>query len=107
MASSVGERYENTKRVALNATLTVLSQEFSPKRIIVHNLTNDCRAEWNDGLPDGYAILTVAAGDRTLVTTAGFTPVAGTSTTPPGFSLGALANINDTTTESLLFEMWG
>ena len=78
-----------------------------PRRVVVHNLTNNCRAEWNEGLNAGEAILTIAAGDRTLETTGGFSLLDGDSSQPGGVRLGALANINDTTTESLLFEFWG
>ena len=106
MASTVGTGYVTRKATALNADLD-LRVGFKPRKIVVHNLTNSYKAEWNEALPEGYAIVTATAGDRSVVTSAGFSLLDGDSSNPPGFRLGALANINDTTTEELLFEVYG
>ena len=95
MGSSVGASYRVTKRVANNGNLDVRVFGFKPERIVVQNLTNDVRAEWNRALAVDEAILTIAAGTRTLETTNGFSLLDGTSVLPPGFRLKALANVND------------
>ena len=59
------------------------------------------------GMADGEALVTSDTGARSLVTSNGFTLLAGSSTENPGVRLGALANINDTTTEDLLVEAYG
>lgn len=105
MSSSTGTTYAATTRLATNANLDI--REFgTPKKIIVNNLTNSYRAEWNNMMADAAAIVTAQNGDRSVVAAAGFTPLAGSSTQPPGIRLGALANINDTAGESLLFEFY-
>lgn len=107
MASTVGIGYQTTKRVATNALMEVRVLGFKPKKVTVTNLSNSVQAEWNESLGDGYALKRIADGTLSVVTSAGITPLAGTSTLPPGFSLGALADVNDTTTENLLIEAWG
>lgn len=106
MASSVGTGYASRKAVANNSNLDLLVG-FKPRRIVVHNLTNGYRAEWNEQLASGYAIVTATTGDRSVASSSGFSLLDGDSTNPPGFRLGALANLNDTTTEDLLFEVFG
>jgi hypothetical protein len=80
---------------------------FKPRKVVVHNLDNNYRAEWNEKMAAGEALVTSDAGARSVVTANGFTLLDGDSTNPPGVQLGALANINDTTTENLLFEALG
>lgn len=105
MASTVGPVFDTAKRKALNADLDIRSMAGGkPSKITVHNLSNNYKAEWNEALNAGEAIVTSDVGARSLVTSNGFSLLDGDSSNPPGFRLGALANINDTTTEDLLFE---
>jgi hypothetical protein len=105
MASSM-IKYDNTTRVATNANLDVRTMG-APRRVLINNITNACRFEWNDTMADGYGIKTVAAGTRSVVSSGGITPLAGSGDDPPGFRIGgALADINDTTTEVLHIEVW-
>jgi len=104
MSSTVGARYKSGGCVATGAAMEIRTVGFKPLKVVVSNISNNCKAEWFEQLADAYAIKTVAAGDRTLVTSAGITPLDGTN---PGFSVGALADINDTTTELLRWEAWG
>ena len=100
MSSSVGLRYNRDVATANNGTLTV-PVGFRPARVVVRNFTNQVMIEWVDTLADAYAFKTVAAGTRSNVTSAGITP------TSTGFTIGNLADINDTTTEQLHWEAWG
>ena len=106
MASSVGMGYKTVKVTATGAALGV-RVGIKPRKVVCHNLTNGYKAEWNEALADDSALVTSDAGARSVVSSAGFSLLAGSSSTVPGFSLGALANVNDTTTEDLLFEVYG
>ena len=107
MGSTVGVRVYTTTRIALGANLDIRSIGFAPKVVKVVNLTNAVKAEWNDSLADGYAVKEAANGDRSVVTSLGFTPLVVDSNGNPGIRLGALVDVNDTTTEELLFECYG
>jgi hypothetical protein len=108
MASTVGDRYVTGKVTATNADLPIRKIGYKPKKVIVSNLSNNVKIEWNDSLGDGYAIKTVEAGTRSLLTSGAITPLDPDSAGNPGFQIGAgLADINDTTTESLLYETLG
>ena len=108
MASSGSFGYDTTKIVATTANLDIRSLSVGqPRKIVVHNLGNDYRAEWNEAMASESAAVITNAGTLTVATSAGFSLLAGDSTNPPGFRLGALTNINDTTTETLLIEAWG
>lgn len=107
MSSTVGVLLSTGKCKANNGTLTIRKTGFVPRRVVIENLTNQCKVEWDETLPDGYGIVTLAAGTRSLVTSAGIKPLAANSDGNPGFEIGALANINDTTTEDLAFQCWG
>lgn len=100
MSSSVGVRRFATVVTATNAALTV-ECGFRPVSVRVQNNSNQVMAEWSDNLADAYAYKTIADGTRSAVTSAGITP------TSTGFTLGALADVNDTTTELLHVEAWG
>lgn len=106
MGSTVGNRYVSRRVVATNAVLPVLVG-FEPERIRVTNRTNQIVAEWQDLMAALEANVRDAAGTLTMPTTNGFSLVVGTSSAPPGFSVGVLPGINDTTTEILDFEAWG
>jgi hypothetical protein len=98
MSSTVGSRIVTGTIIATNAVLTIETLEFTPKRVVIENHSNNCKAEWNNQMADASVVKTIEAGTRSLVAAAGITPVSGTT---KGFSIGALADINDTTTESL------
>lgn len=104
MASTVGERYANGKIRATNADLTLSTPGFTPKRVVVRNTTTLAMIEWNDVMTDAYAWKTVSAGTRTLETAKGITPTTGVN---PGFTIGDMADMNDTTTEDMEWEAWG
>lgn len=107
MGSTVGVRYKASKVVATNAVLAIRSVGFKPRKVVITNETTLARAEWNEAMADAYAVVTALAGDLSIVTSAGITPLDGSGDDPPGFSIGALATINDTTTEVLCWEAWG
>lgn len=56
---------------------------YRPRVVRFINLTDRSTLEWFEGMADDSALLTVAAGTRTLITTAGVTP------TQNGFSIKA------------------
>lgn len=106
MASTVGTTYYVTKGKATNAVQTFRNMPTEkPRRIRVINLSNEYVAEWNEALAEDEALV-FNAGDPALVTTNGFKHVAGDSSNPPGWQMGVLPNINDTTTENLIIETW-
>jgi hypothetical protein len=104
MASSM-VKYDSTKRVATSADLDIRSMG-TPRRVVINNLTNACRLEWDDTMADGYGVKFVAAGTRSVEAADGITPLAASGDSPPGFRIGALADINDTTTEELHIVVW-
>jgi hypothetical protein len=109
MASTVGPRYVTGTVRATNADLAIRKIGFTPKKVRVFNKTSLALMEWNAEM-DAAGLeweKTVAAGTRTLQVTNGVTLLAGTSALPPGFQIGAAADINDTTTEDLIYEAWG
>lgn len=62
---------------------TTLNFGFKPRLVQFINLTDRITDEWYEGMAAGYALHTVAAGTRTLVTTGGITVNAdGTVTIP-------------------------
>jgi hypothetical protein len=81
----------------------VRSVGFVPDKVELFNLTNDCHFEWNGMLDDGAGFKTVKSGARTLEATTGITPLQESGASGPGFSIGAEADINDTTTEVLVW----
>lgn len=109
MGSTVGPRYVTGVAQALNADLDIRKIGFVPKKLRIFNKTSLAVLDWNDQLAaDGTEFVkTIAAGTRTLETTNGITTLAGDSTNPPGFRLGAAADLNDTLTEFLVYEAWG
>jgi len=78
---------------ATNAELTVEGDVvgFRPSKVEITNETNDCKFEWHEGMGDDTGVLTLAAGTRTYLESDGLTPTA------TGFTIAAIANINDTT----------
>jgi len=106
MASTVGMRYVTGTVIALNANLDIRKVGGKPRKIRVVNQTNQVQAEWNEELPEGYAYKILADGTLSVETSNGFSLLDGSSTEPPGFRLGALADVNDTTTEILKYEAW-
>lgn len=95
-----------TKTVTANNSTLTIPLGFQPKKVVITNATSLARIEWDKSLLNGYAWKQVAAGTRTLLTSGGPTPTAWSGTTPPGFSIGAVTDINDTTTEVLHIEAW-
>jgi len=106
MASSVGSRYWVETRKATNAAMTIRSVGFKPRKVKVFNLTNAASLEWNSGMAAAAGFKTVTAGTQTYETSDGITAVVADSNGNPGFTLGAMADVNDTTTEDLVLEAW-
>jgi len=103
MASSA-RKYASGQIVALNAELKIQTVGFVPDRFRIVNLTNSAKVEWGSGLPVGTNLKYAAAGDLTVITSAA-EPYDAKN---PGIKIpGALADINDTTTEVLFWEAWG
>lgn len=107
MASSVGMGYRTLKVKSLSSGDLEMRVGFKPRKVVVHNLTNNYRAEWNESMAEGHALVTSDAGARSNATSNGFSLLAGSSTQPPGVKLGSLANLNDTADEDLLVEVYG
>ena len=107
MGSTVGARYASGTVIATNADLEIRVVDFQPKRVVVKNRTSLAELAWNETMADAAGWKQVAAGTRTLVSSDGITPLDASSTEPPGFQIGALTDINDTTTETLEWEAWG
>ena len=107
MASSVGAQYASGSTKANNSTLSIRTVGFVPRRVVIWNETNQCHCLWFEQLAAAAAYVVVAAGDLSVVSSAGVTALTADSSGNVGFSVGALANINDTTTEVLRWEAWG
>lgn len=109
MASTVGPRYVTGTIRATAAPLAVRKVGFVPKKVRVFNKTSLAMMIWNQEMKaDGSEWKKqTAAGATTLESSDGITALAGTSTEPPGFQIGAAADINDTATEDLIYEAWG
>ena len=95
--------------VAANTTAEIVELGFVPSKIRITNRTSLATLEWNENLPAGYWYKTVAAGTRTLVTSAGPTVLDGSDKTNNletsfGFNLPTQADINDTLGEILDIE---
>lgn len=104
MSSTTGPRYETGGIIATNALLEIQTVGFYPRKIKIHNITNNYMVEYFDALPVGTNIQHTDAGVRSVITSA-VEPESGAN---PGIKIPAgLANINDTTTEELRWEAWG
>ena len=64
---------------------------FRPRYVIVDNVTDRIKWEWYEGMAAGTNIQTVAAGTRTLITTAGVT-VTITEGAQPALNFAVLQN---------------
>lgn len=74
---------------------------FEPTSILVENHSNNCKLEWRATMDPGTAVKTIADGTRSIVSSAGITVTAASGNTLAGFTVGAVTDINDTTTEDL------
>ena len=66
--------YDATAIVAADSTRVQVG--FKPRYVRWENATDRVMIEWFEGMADDSALLTVAAGTRTLVTSSGVTPSA-------------------------------
>lgn len=96
MSSGVQREIRSTVR-ATGAALPVRTVGFRPGRVRLWNETTGYQLEWLEGMADDSAVQTTDAGARTIVTSDGITPLS------DGFQVGALADVNDTTTEQLRY----
>jgi hypothetical protein len=58
---------------AATATAITLTYGFTPKRVLLHNITDRISDEWFEGMAAAESLHTVAIGTRTLETTNGIT----------------------------------
>jgi len=58
---------------AASATALTFSYGFTPKRVLIHNLTDRISDEWFEGMAAASSLHSVAAGTRTLEGTNGVT----------------------------------
>lgn len=107
MASTVGASYKAGQIQATNAELFVRSLGFTPVRIRVVNLDNQIRVEWNEGLAAGKNLKIIADGTLSVLASGGVEAAAADANGNAGVKIPQLADINDTTTEWLLWEAWG
>lgn len=103
---SANMAYMSNQITATNADLYVRNVGFLPRKIRIVNLTNQISIEWTEGLPSANFLKIAAAGDLSVVTSGGVI-TSEDSSGNQGFKLPALADINDTTTEALLWECFG
>jgi len=106
MASTVGARYATGRIKATNATLNILTVGFSPRKAKVTNLTNQILVECCDGLELGKNLKRIADGTLSVLSSGGIEPTHDAAGNQ-GIKVPVLADINDTTTEDLLWEAWG
>ena len=110
MGSTVGSRVVTGGLTATNADIEVRTVGFCPSLVKVENMDNQVMIEWKEPLAAGRNIKTDAAGARTVVASGGIEMLAPDSDGNRGFKIpGALADINDTTTEELIWtasESW-
>jgi hypothetical protein len=98
--ASPSTRFRSGRILATNATINVDSVGFQPSRVELFNEDALTSLEWQASMPDASGKKTVSAGTITFPTAAGITP------RDSGFSIGALADINDTTTEWIHWSAW-
>lgn len=106
MASTAGARYAAGRVRATNAELKVLTVGFAPRKAVVTNLTNQVLVEMNDGLELAKNLKRIADGTLSVLSSGGIEPTTDTAGNK-GIKIPVLADINDTTTEDLLWEAWG
>lgn len=107
MASTVGARYATGRIKATNAQLDIKTVGFAPRKAVVTNLTNQVLVEMNDGLEAGKNLKRIADGTLSVLSSGGIAPVTDASGNKGIRIPAGLADINDTTTEDLLWEAWG
>lgn len=96
--ASPSARIECGSFTADGSEITVSKVGFKPKRVELVG-ANNIMFVWHDGLMDGYAHKTVAAGTRTTLTSAGIAP------TSSGFTLGADGALN--VAQQITYCCWG
>lgn len=101
MSSTVGSRVQEGSIVATGAALDIRTLGFTPRKVKVVNKTSLASLEWQEALGAAAGFKQVAAGTRTLVSADGITALTGEN---PGFTIGALADINDAAGEELVWE---
>lgn len=104
MAETVGSRYLSGRTLATGAALDILMVGFRPTKVTVYNQTNQYKEEWNLAMGSAAARVTDNNGTATDVLADGITPLNANTAGNPGFRIGALANINDTVGEVLIWE---
>jgi len=107
MSSTSGPRYFKNIANCNNSNLDLREPGFEPVKVRVTNLTNGAVLDWCDDQGDGAGVKTAPAGTKSIISSNGITVLAATATLPAGFRLGNLADLNDTTTETIQWEAWG
>lgn len=105
MSSTTGPRYRTGRVTATNAAITIRTLGFKPIKVRIVNLTTFYQLEHIKGMAAASALEVTNAGAMTLETSDCIT-LLDASAGNPGFSVGARANVNDTTTEILVWEAW-
>jgi len=102
----------NMKTLSVTATNAAMEINigFLPSKVEIMNVDNGAMVFWNSGMDTGEFVKDTLSA-RTLETTNGIAHtsqgVAGvTQTAAKGITLGAAADINDTTTETLIVHAW-
>jgi len=101
-----GDKYGMvTGKVTATGAALQVELPFTPRKVEVFNIDNDVSLEWRYPMPNAAGVKVVAAGTQAYITADGITPteayVLDHATDKRGFIIGALADINDTTTEEL------
>lgn len=87
---------QNTKTGTVTGTGAALniSVGFIPDNVRIFNGTDGSSIEWFSSMANGAGFKTVAAGTRSVISTGGITPFAGSATAGQGFSIGTDAQLN-------------
>lgn len=99
--------YARGRRAGTGAAID-LELGWVPDRVTVLNVTSATmeQLEWVEGMANASAVKTVTGTvARTKITTNGITPLAGSTTQPAGFRIGADADVN-VNGEQIVWEAW-
>lgn len=89
--------YFATGTHAGNGAAKNVSIGWKPKKVTVYDVTNNLTFVYTNTMTDANAVKTIADGTQSLVAADMVTPYGGSTTTTPGFTLGATLNANGAT----------
>jgi hypothetical protein len=90
----------NTGKVTgTGAAINISNVDFTPRKVVLRNVTSADQMTWVDTMPNAYGMKTVAAGTTSYVTSGGITPITqanlGDGQSPGrGFTIGTDSDLN-------------